>query len=45
MMPSDRTDLEYEAGVLTAGVIDGITVGHVCCSVHDCKVPVARQNH
>lgn len=26
-------------------VTDGVTVGHPCCAVHDCKVPLARQYH
>lgn len=30
---------------MTAGVVDGVTVGHPCCSVHDCKVPLARQTN
>jgi hypothetical protein len=23
-------------------VVDGVTVGHPCCSVHDCKIPLER---
>lgn len=30
---------------LSACVTDGVTVGHACCSVHDCKVPLASQRH
>lgn len=26
-------------------VIDGITIGHPCCSVHNCKVPLSNQRH
>ncbi|KAF8579378.1 hypothetical protein K439DRAFT_1620562 [Ramaria rubella] len=30
---------------MTAGVTDGITVGHPCCCVHDCKVPLEHHHH
>jgi hypothetical protein len=26
-------------------VIDGITIGHPCCVIHDCKVPLESQRH
>ena len=26
-------------------VIDGVTVGHPCCAVHNCKVPLANSRH
>ncbi|KAJ7509683.1 hypothetical protein B0H11DRAFT_1702569, partial [Mycena galericulata] len=28
---------------LSACVTDGVTVGHACCGVHDCKIPLANQ--
>ncbi|KAI0049302.1 hypothetical protein FA95DRAFT_1489519 [Auriscalpium vulgare] len=28
---------------LTAGVTDGVTLGHPCCSVIDCTVPLSKQ--
>lgn len=30
---------------LHAAVCDGITIGHPCCAVHDCKVPLASHHH
>ncbi|KAF8580537.1 hypothetical protein K439DRAFT_1648182 [Ramaria rubella] len=30
---------------MTAGVTDGITVDHLCCWVHDCKVPLQHHHH
>ncbi|KAF8577485.1 hypothetical protein K439DRAFT_1364649, partial [Ramaria rubella] len=30
---------------MTAGVTNGITVGHLCCQVHDCKVPLQHPHH
>lgn len=26
-------------------VIDGVTIGHPCCSVHNCQVPLSNQRH
>ncbi|KAF8235397.1 hypothetical protein L208DRAFT_1031564, partial [Tricholoma matsutake] len=26
-------------------VIDGVTVGHPCCTIHDCQVPLANNRH
>ncbi|KAJ7134925.1 hypothetical protein C8R43DRAFT_1072732 [Mycena crocata] len=28
---------------LSACTTDGVTVGHVCCGVHDCKIPLSNQ--
>ncbi|KAJ7075798.1 hypothetical protein B0H15DRAFT_791429, partial [Mycena belliarum] len=28
---------------ISACVTDGVTVGHACCGVHDCKIPLANQ--
>ena len=25
--------------------MDGVTVGHLCCSIHNCKTPLANQRH
>jgi len=25
--------------------VDGVTVGHVCCGVHDCKIPLSSQRN
>jgi len=30
---------------VSAGVTDGVTVGHPCCSIRDCTVPLASQQH
>ena len=35
--------LSSEIDLITAGVTDGVSLGHPCCSVHDCKVPLAKQ--
>ncbi|KAJ7455282.1 hypothetical protein B0H11DRAFT_1739867, partial [Mycena galericulata] len=32
------TNAEGQTYMLSAGVADGVTVGHPCCNVHDCKV-------
>lgn len=37
--------LMMRPGVLSAGVVNGVTVGHACCSVHGCKHPLERQYH
>ncbi|KAJ7121167.1 hypothetical protein C8R44DRAFT_622980 [Mycena epipterygia] len=29
---------------ISACVTDGVTVGHACCGVHDCKIPLANQS-
>lgn len=29
----------------SAGVTDGVTVGHPCCTVHNCKIPLHKQSH
>lgn len=26
-------------------VIDGVTVGHPCCAIHNCKIPLANNRH
>jgi hypothetical protein len=26
-------------------VIDGVTVGHPCCAIHNCQVPLANNRH
>ncbi|KAJ7107369.1 hypothetical protein C8R44DRAFT_561705, partial [Mycena epipterygia] len=28
---------------ISACTTDGVTVGHPCCGVHDCKIPLANQ--
>jgi hypothetical protein len=30
---------------VSAGVTDGVTLGHPCCSIHDCTIPLASQQH
>ncbi|KAI0683441.1 hypothetical protein BC835DRAFT_1295834, partial [Cytidiella melzeri] len=30
---------------VSAVVIDGINIGHPCCSVHNCHIPLASQRH
>lgn len=32
-------------GRLSAVVIDGVTVGHPCCAIHDCVIPLESQSH
>lgn len=45
--PSDPLSLfsTYIPARVTAGVTDGVTLGHPCCSVHNCKNTLARQYH
>lgn len=26
-------------------VVDGVTIGHPCCGIHNCKIPLASQRH
>ncbi|TCD60958.1 hypothetical protein EIP91_009254 [Steccherinum ochraceum] len=30
---------------VSAVVVDGVTIGHVCCSIFNCKIPVDNQRH
>ncbi|KAI0082933.1 hypothetical protein BDY19DRAFT_901310 [Irpex rosettiformis] len=34
-----------ETGKVSAIVIDGITIGHPCCAVHNCQYPLASQRN
>ncbi|KAJ7034009.1 hypothetical protein C8F04DRAFT_956939, partial [Mycena alexandri] len=36
-------DFCSSSGRISACVTDGVTVGHACCGVHDCQVPLANQ--
>lgn len=38
-----NTILSGGLGKVSCVVIDGITLGHPCCSVHNCKIPLTRQ--
>lgn len=33
------------SAVVDAVVMDGVTIGHPCCSVHECKIPLASKKH
>ncbi|TDL22076.1 hypothetical protein BD410DRAFT_723567, partial [Rickenella mellea] len=39
------TETNGMACELNAGVTDGIVMGHPCCSVRDCQLPLVKQNH
>jgi hypothetical protein len=34
--------LTFPTGWVRSVVVDGVTIGHPCCSVHDCKIPLQR---
>jgi hypothetical protein len=36
-------NIESFAEALRATVTDGVSIGHPCCGVHDCKMPLASQ--
>lgn len=36
---------DYCTDKMQAAVCDGDTIGHPCCAVHDCKVPLASHHH
>lgn len=38
-------NLTIKTGALRAVVTDGVTLGHPCCSVHDCQEPLPMQCH
>lgn len=43
--PPNLTWLTYVPAKVSCVVIDGITVGHPCCAVHNCKTPLDSQRH
>ncbi|KAG1796586.1 hypothetical protein EV424DRAFT_1475189 [Suillus variegatus] len=36
---------EDEQGVVSAVVVDGVTVGHPCCAVYNCHTPLSNNHH
>jgi hypothetical protein len=37
--------LTTSSDYVSAGVTDGVMVGHACCSIHDCTIPLHSQQH
>ena len=37
---SSQPQTDLEAALARAVVVDGVTIGHPCCAIHDCKEPL-----
>ncbi|KZP31410.1 hypothetical protein FIBSPDRAFT_724394 [Athelia psychrophila] len=41
----DRREINGIIEFLRSAVTDGISLGHPCCGIHDCKIPLPSQRH